>query len=63
MAEHRLVESQKSPSWQLFWTKTGVQLSPFAALGRQVPSLFEVAPEQNPEVHSTALRHAPPEET
>jgi hypothetical protein len=62
-AEHRVVESQNSPSWQLFWTKTGEQLSPLAALGRQVPSVFEVAPEQNPVVHSAALRHAPPEAT
>jgi hypothetical protein len=58
-----LVESQKSPSWQLFWTKTWVQFSPLPALGRHVPSVVEVAPEQKPVVHSTALLHAPPEAT
>jgi hypothetical protein len=50
-----LVESQNSPSWQLFWTKTWLQTSPLPALGRHVPSAAEVAPEQKPVVHSTAL--------
>lgn len=55
VAEQRLVESQNSPSWQLFWNKTWVQISPLPALGRHVPSAVELAPEQNPVVHSTAL--------
>ena len=55
VAEQMLFESQKRPSWQLFWNKTWVQISPLPALGRHVPSAVELAPEQNPVVHSTAL--------
>ena len=55
VAEQMLVESQNSPSRQLFWKKTWVQISPLPALGRHVPSAVELAPEQNPVVHSTAL--------